>query len=308
MKRLLLSANFLILTSVGFSQAICPSLFTRNNGNKGSTCASHIKLSFTTCPTTIPTLDSIKINGVLQPETFTLFEQKCSGSNIYVDYCISDDNLPPAAQITMFLTFPDGATGGTGGSIICNVPSGGPTPVILTDFSAQRDKSNNVDIVWKTQQEINSSRFEIEISYDNVVFEKIATISAAGNSNLVKSYSYTDISNNSTKSCLYRIKMIDIDGSFTYSAIKSIKASTEPNADFSIYPNPAYANSKITIGQLNGPAVVKFFDLSGRVVKSVSLQNTNSTEINDLHKGTYLVQITDKNSGSVQVKKLSVVN
>jgi hypothetical protein len=307
MKRILLSASLLTLSFGGFSQAICPSLFTRNNGDKG-TCASHIKLGFATCPTSVPTLDSIKINGVLQPETFSLFEQKCSGSNIYVDYCISDNNLPPTAQITMYLTFPDGAISGTGGNITCNVPEGGPAPVILTGFSAQRNKSSDVEIAWQTEQEINSSRFEIERAYDNISFEKIGTISAAGNSSLLKSYSFTDNSNNSKKASLYRIKMIDIDGSVTYSETKSVKGSNITAADFLIYPNPGYANSKITIGQLNGPAVIKFFDLSGRVVKTVSLENSNSTEISDLQKGTYFVQITEKNSGIVQVKKLSVIN
>ena len=306
MKHILLSASLLMLSFVGFSQPICPSLFTRNNGNKG-TCASHIKLAFATCPTTVPTLDSIKINGVLQPETFTLFQQVCSGSNIYVDYCISDDNLPPAAQITMYLTFPAGAIGGTGGSIICNVPEGGPTPVILTVFTAQRNKSNNVDIAWQTQQESNSSHFEIERSYDNVSFEKIGTVTAAGNSSLLKSYSFTDNSNSSNKVSLYRIKMIDIDGSFAYSQTKSVTGIIV-TTDFLIYPNPGYANSKITIGQLNGPAVIKFFDLSGRVIKTISSENSGSAQINDLQKGTYFVQITEKNSGTTQTKKLSVIN
>lgn len=306
MKRILLSSSFLILSLAGISQAICPSLFTRNNGDKG-TCASHIKLSFATCPTSVPSLDSIKINGVLQPETFTVFAQKCSGSNIYVDYCISDNNLPPAAQITIFLTFPGGASGGST-SIICNVPEGGPAPVILSDFTAQRNKSNDVEIAWQTQQEINSSRFEIERSYDNVSFEKIGTVSAAGNSSLVQSYSFTDNSNNNKNTSLYRIKMIDLDGSFSYSETRSVKGNSAATTDFLIYPNPSYANSKITIGQLSGPAIVKFLDITGRIVKTVSLQNSNSIEISDLQKGTYFVQITEKNSGIVQIKKLSVIN
>lgn len=305
MKRILLSASLLILSFGAFSQNLCPTQFLRNNGNSGP-CASHIRLYFASCPSSVPTLDSIKINGVLQPETFTLLSQTCHGNNDYVDYCISDNNLPPAGQITVFLTYP-GAVGGSSTSVICNVPDAGPTPVILSNFSAQRNKSNNVDIAWQTEQEINSSRFEIERSYDNISFEKIGTVTAAGNSSLLKSYSFTDNSNSSNKASLYRIKMIDIDGSFAYSQVKSVTGTTV-TTDFLIYPNPGYANSKITISQLNGPAVIKFFDLSGRVVKTVSLENSNSTEISDLQKGSYFVQITEKNSGITQVKKLSVIN
>ena len=305
MKRILLSASLLILSFGAFSQALCPTQFLRNNGNSGP-CASHIRLYFASCPSSVPTLDSIKINGVLQPETYSLISQTCHGGNDYVDYCVSDNNLPPAGQITVFLTYP-GAVGGTSTSIICNVVEAGPAPVVLTGFIAQRNNKNDVDITWQTEQEINSSLFEIERSYDNISFEKIGSVKAAGNSSVLRSYSFTDNSNNSKKPSLYRIKMIDIDGSFAYSQTKSVKGSNL-TTDFLIYPNPGYANSKITISQLSGPAIIKFFDLSGRVVKTVSLQNSNSTEINDLQKGSYFVQITEINSGITQVRKLSVIN
>lgn len=306
MKRILLSAGLLILSFGAFSQALCPTQFLRNNGNSGP-CASHIRLYFASCPSSVPSLDSIKINSVLQPQTYTLIAQSCHGSNNYVDYCVSDNNLPPAGQITVFLTFP-GAVGGTSTKVICNVPEAGPTPVLLIGFSAQRNKKNDVDINWQTEQEINSSLFEIERSYDNVSFVKIGTISAAGNSSLLKSYSFTDNSNNSKSNSLYRIKMIDKDGSFAYSGVKSVKGSNATASDFLIYPNPGYANSNITISQLNGPAVIKFFDIAGRIVKTVSLENSFSVQINDLQKGTYFVQITEKNSGMTQTKKLSVIN
>ncbi len=209
----------------------------------------------------------------------------------------------------MYLTFPNPAGGGGSLSIKCNVegPSGGPLPVILSGFTAQRNNSNAVDLVWYTDQEINSSSFDIERSYDNVSFEKVGSVSAAGNSSLKKSYSFTDNSNNSKKNSLYRIKMIDKDGTFTYSTTKSVKSSNVTK-DFVIYPNPGYANSKITISQLSGPAVIKLFDLSGRIVKTISLQNSYNAEISDLLKGTYIVQITEMNSGITQVKRVSILN
>lgn len=308
MKRILLSTGLLILSFGAFSQAQCPTGFSRNNGNNSGSCASHIKLAFATCPSAVPTLDSIKINGVLQPETFTVFEQKCTGSNIYVDYCISDDNLPPAAQITVFLTYPNGNVSGTPQSIGCDVPgpSGGPLPVILSGFTAQRDSKNYVDLAWTTEQEINSSSFEIERSFDNVSFEKIGSLPAAGNSGLQKSYSFVDNSNTSKKISLYRVKMIDKDGAFSYSETKSVKGSSTAT-DVLIYPNPAYTNSKIIVSQLNGPSVVKVVDLSGRVLKNISLENAFSTEVSGLPRGTYFIQITEKNSGITQVKKVNII-
>ena len=105
MKKFLLSTSFLIISFTVFPQTPCPTQFLRTNGNNTG-CGSHIKLYFAACPSTIPTLDSIKIDGVLQPETFTILEKVCNGGNTYIDYCISDNNLPPAGHITVYLTYP----------------------------------------------------------------------------------------------------------------------------------------------------------------------------------------------------------
>ena len=101
--------------------------------------------------------------------------------------------------------------------------------------------------------------------------------------------------------------MVDKDGRFTYTPIRTVSGSSA-TADYKIYPNPAIGNSKITISQLSGPSVIKVFDYSGRMIKSVSVNNPGNAEINGLVRGMYLVQINDQNSGKMVVKKLSVVN
>ena len=96
---------------------------------------------------------------------------------------------------------------------------------------------------WQTQQENNTSRFEIERAYDNTTFEKIGTVSAAGISNSIKSYTFSDNGNISKAESFYRIKMIDKDGAFTYTPTKSVKGSTA-KSDFIISPNPNRGNAK----------------------------------------------------------------
>ncbi|MEO6221387.1 MAG: T9SS type A sorting domain-containing protein [Ginsengibacter sp.] len=305
MKQFLLSICALIFSVAVFSQTACPSQFLRNNGNAGS-CASHIRLYFNECPTNIPTLDSIKINGILQPETFTVIEKKCNGSNIYVDYCISDDNLPPAARITVFLTYRNGATGAIIGASTCDVAASGPTPVILSNFSIRRNNTNEVSSSWQTQQEISSGRFEIERAYDNKSFEKIGTVLASGFSTTIKAYTFSDKANSSKNVSFYRIKMIDKDGAFSYSETKSAKASGV-RSDLVVFPNPCHGTAKITITELTEPTEVQLVDVSGRLVKSITLTNTNSTEINNLQKGSYFVRIAGKISGNTDVRKLSVI-
>ena len=305
MKKFLLSACFIIVSYTVMSQTPCPTQFFRNNGNRSS-CASHVKLYFAECPVSIPTLDSIKIDGVLQPETFTTLGQTCNGNNAYVDYCISDDNLPPAGRITVFLTYSGAVTGGTSGSVICNIPEQGALPVILSGFEIQRNNNDNsVSATWKTQQEISSAMFEIERAYNNTSFQKIGSVRAAGTSASLKTYIFSDNSNSSKYVSFYRIKMIDKDGGFTYSETKSVKGSGI-KSDFIIFPNPSYGNAKITITDLNEPTELQVVDVTGRVVKSLTINNTNTTEITNLEKGSYFVRITGKITGTTSVKKLSV--
>lgn len=305
MKKFLLSTCSLVFSIAAFSQTSCPSQFLRNNGNAGP-CASHIRLYFNICPTSTPTLDSIKINGILQPEVFTLIEQKCKGSNIYVDYCISDDNLPPAHRITVFLTYRDGASGAIIGSSTCDIVQAGVTPVTLSNFDIQRGNNNEVSASWKTQQEFSSSRFEIERAYGNTSFEKIGTVLAAGSSSPIKTYTFSDKTNSSRNVSLYRIKMIDKNGAFAYSETKSVKGSGA-KSDFVVFPNPCHGSAKITISELTEPTQIQLLDVSGRLIRSVTLTSTNSTEINNLQKGSYFVHISGKVSGNTNVSKLSVI-
>jgi photosystem II stability/assembly factor-like uncharacterized protein len=90
----------------------------------------------------------------------------------------------------------------------------GPLPVSLLNFNG-RLYQNNILLEWNTSYEFNSSHFELEKSYDGANFQKIAKITAAGNSNSLQQYSYLDQGTLSEFN-YYRLKMVDIDGKFIY--------------------------------------------------------------------------------------------
>ncbi len=75
-----------------------------------------------------------------------------------------------------------------------------------------------------------------------------------------------------------------------------------------IYPNPSVGNAKITISNLSEPTRIQLLDNSGRLVKSLMLNNTNTVELNGLVKGAYMVRIIGSVSGNTEVKKLTVIN
>lgn len=77
-------------------------------------------------------------------------------------------------------------------------------------------------------------------------FVKIGFVDGSGNSNSQKRYSYTD-KNLSTGKYSYRLKQIDIDGTFSLSEIINIDVVEIPNT-FALeqnYPNPFNPSTKI---------------------------------------------------------------
>ena len=114
-----------------------------------------------------------------------------------------------------------------------------PVPVTLTNFNVVLTNCEP-SLKWTTETEVNSDRFEIERSNTNRNdWTKIGTVPAQGNSTRKTDYSLTDKNlPAATESVLYRLKMIDLDGKFTYSTVLPVLLNCN-TAKVSIFPNPA---------------------------------------------------------------------
>lgn len=114
---------------------------------------------------------------------------------------------------------------------------GSPLPVELVSFSGYHD--NNVNFLnWNTASELNTDRFEIEKATQPQQWINIGSVQAAGNSNIPRTYTFSDI-HPAIGDNYYRLKMMDLDGSFKYSNVINIPVSEVPNNGFiSIFPNP----------------------------------------------------------------------
>jgi hypothetical protein len=140
----------------------------------------------------------------------------------------------------------------------------GTLPVKLVEFKAT-GKATSVTLTWKTSTELNSSHFEIERSNDGETWSTQGTVKAAGNISVDQNYSFTDASPNSGTNH-YRLKMVDIDGKFDYSVIKSVTFSSSV-LNVAVGPNPASSFLNINVTSPgNEPFRLRLMNRSGQVV------------------------------------------
>ena len=109
-------------------------------------------------------------------------------------------------------------------------------PVELLYFTGKRLEGRNL-LEWETASEIDASHFELERSRDGQTFNFIGEILANGNTNLSTTYSFTDEAPSMSRD-YYRLKMVDLDGSYAYSKMVIIDQEQEESAR--VYPSIFY--------------------------------------------------------------------
>ncbi|WP_276500004.1 S8 family serine peptidase [Terrimonas pollutisoli] len=146
-----------------------------------------------------------------------------------------------------------------------------PLPVELVSFTAKKNASNNVVAEWVTAWEENTARFEIELAkgndeYRQNHFVKIGEVISAGNSTSQRQYQFTDEEYNKQGVRYYRLKMIDIDGKFTYSIIRAVVFDDE--VKWQVYPNPSVGVFNFVYQVNEGEMVnIKLHDINGKLVQ-----------------------------------------
>ncbi|CAA9267620.1 MAG: hypothetical protein AVDCRST_MAG56-3022 [uncultured Cytophagales bacterium] len=175
-----------------------------------------------------------------------------------------------------------------------------PQPVRLVSFTGQQ-LNGQVQLKWQSSEEKNTSHFEVERSADGKHFSQVLTKKAQGNSSSLVSYNAMDNTPLSGTS-YYRLKMVDLDGTFEYSKLVSVSA--EGTLLAKAYPNPSKGHGVNIIAGDGSKLVLKAVsDLFG---KQVSYQAGNSSaeglQINftqPLPAGFYVATLAGSDNGQV---------
>ncbi len=173
-------------------------------------------------------------------------------------------------------------------------------PVDLIFFAGKLE-GGKINLSWDVATEINLDRYEIERSFNGTDYTKIGTVKAENKS----SYGYSDnIENLGGRRIYYRLKNVDKDGSFKYSAVFSIHIPL--NTKFSVYPNPASSEIRMQLNRTgNEKATVTVTEITGKIVlqkQVITNQGLIIIPTAGLNSGSYVVKlITDKEEYSQRV-------
>jgi ELWxxDGT repeat protein len=220
-----------------------------------------------------------------------------AGTVLYQDFRPGSSGSSPSKPIVSGLNVYLTATDANGGTqlFVSTIPA--LLPLRLLQFSGAL-QNTNAYLEWKTGFEQNTSHFEIERSFDGRGFTGVGTVMASQNSANGAAYAFTDRNMVSPGAAIvyYRLKMVDLDGQFTYSAIVPLRIHGTGALLF-LYPNPA-ANQATLMISVRQPekALFQLSDFTGRVLETRSLlltagSNTIPLDLKGLSAGVYTINI-----------------
>ncbi|MEM9525214.1 MAG: T9SS type A sorting domain-containing protein, partial [Bacteroidota bacterium] len=212
-----------------------------------------------------------------------------------------------ANQLGTFTGLPEGGTVDFNGATLAITYQGGAgddvmltaiavLPLDLLSFTGEaRDKTNL--LTWKTANEEDFSHFEVERSSADR-WETIGII-AGGQSG---QYSFED----AATTAYYRLKMIDLDGTFSYSEVVYLENFSGANAGaMLVYPNPSTGRFTVDLSEASLPAdrggELRLVDLHGREIWARRVSLDQAIELSHTLAGVYLLMlITDDNQTQTQ--------
>ena len=170
---------------------------------------------------------------------------------------------------------------------------GASLPVQLKNITATI-KPQSVLVGWNVANEVGIKTYYIErYSATSNNFYTVGAVNATHKA----SYSFMDAS--PVYPAYYRLRMVSIEGSITYS--NSLLVSKNQNNKVSIYPNPVKNN--LTVAGMTGKSILKITNTSGKkVMEHNTSANSLNLDVSSLKAGTYILSITDE-TDKIVIKK-----
>jgi len=180
-------------------------------------------------------------------------------------------------------------------------------PVELTEFTGKAVNKTSL-LKWTSVSEINLNVYELQRSRDGASFSAIAVAFAKGDQkndyNYIDAHPYDGIN-------YYRLKMIDVDGTFSYSNIVTVRFGEIKSGDVVVAPNPVKANINLQMtGLQQGVYKIEVTNAIGQIqlIKKINVLQYNQKETmqcpSGMTAGIYWLSMYDEKNN--RVKSISV--
>ncbi len=164
----------------------------------------------------------------------------------------------------------------------------GALPVRWISFEGRFNEQRRAVLTWKTE-ETNVSHYEVERSANAKNFYVTGTVTAGGTGSVY--YSHTDPAPVLGR-VYYRIRQVDLDGTFSYSQMISLAA--EGRSELFAYPNPARDRIAVELGSEYIGSKARLISVTGVVLQQIEVKEEILTlEISRHASGIYLLQLHD---------------
>ncbi len=176
-------------------------------------------------------------------------------------------------------------------------------PVTWLSFTAQKLNDVSVSLKWSTVNEQNNQYFDVERSTDGVNFTSFAKVNAGNHPAQVQQYGLNDYKAVAGIN-FYRLKQVDADGKFSYSAIAKVILPGD-GAAWRMQPNPATSATTIFAVKALKNVTITLTNASGKTVFTDKRVQVNAGDqviipVSNFAKGIYFVHVNVDGNTSTQ--------
>lgn len=178
-----------------------------------------------------------------------------------------------------------------------------PLPIELLDFTAKKQGKNAL-IEWETGIEKAGVKYYLQHSVNGKDWSVINTQNAKSQGSISNKYDFvhTNISNGTQ---YYRLKIMDMEGNFKYSLVRTLNFDQNQNYSIIVHPNPVTDNVVISTSDGTPMSQISIYNNEGKKIQEFTQVNSGtSINMNAYTSGLYLIKIQDKN-GEMQVMKIT---
>ena len=156
----------------------------------------------------------------------------------------------------------------------------GPLPLTLTSFGGYVS-GQDVLLQWQTAQETGVQKFDIQKNIGGNQFLDVGEVDARDVPGMVSSYQWTDYDAASAEDHLYRLKMVDDNGNYSYSNVIDVRGGQSSSGLRIYYLNAASRLFGVRMPPLApvGQYRLSIYNSSGSLVQVQQLDNTAYSNI-----------------------------